>query len=119
MGNVGERATVDEGRSIFRGLDKIGIQSILEEDSNGSGNTQILDIEWFIVKCIAEEDIVQTPFEVLEVARKAEYCHNFGGRGDIESAFLGLAVGIRAETCDYLPERTVIDIEYTAPEYLP
>ena len=42
---------------------------------------------------------------------------NLGG-GNVETGLSGYAVGTRPETCDYIPERTVIHIQNPFPQYL-
>ena len=104
MGNVGERASVDDCRSAFRGLDKIRLNCINQQAEDGSGDSQVIDSEWSIVEAVAQDNIADAAAHVVKVFRKAENGHDFGSRGDVEAGFLGEAVGAWTQAGDYVAQ---------------
>ena len=118
MGYIGERSAVNEGRSVFGGLDQIGIDGVLQQHGDGSAYAQVPHSQWPVIPGVAQEYVVYASAQVIQVLCETEYGHYLGGRGNVEARLVGLSVHSRPEAGHYLPEGTVIDIQDPAPEYL-
>ena len=103
---------------VLGGLDKIGIDGVLEEDRYCASYTHILDIEGLVFESIAQKDVVYPTLEVFEVFGKAENGHYLTGGSDVEACLLGDAVGVGPESGDYLPQRPVVHVHNPLPEDL-
>ena len=67
VGDVCERAAMDERRGSLCSLDKVGLECGLEQNENGSCNTHILYLERCAVASIAEKDVVDASSHVIQV----------------------------------------------------
>ena len=118
MCDVGEWSAMDDSRSVFSGLNEVGLEGILEQCDDASGDAQFLQCEFRTVHPVAEQDVVDSPSEVLDVGGEAEDGHDFRGWGDVESRFADDAVGCRTESGDDVPEISVVDVHHPFPEHL-
>ena len=116
VSDVCKRTSVYKGRSIFGSLNQVRRDSVLQEYGDGTCYAQILHGERLAFESKAEEDILDTATEVVFVLSQAKDGHDFRSRSDVEARFLGDAVGLRAQACYDVTERTVVHVQYTTPE---
>jgi len=118
MCNVGEGSAVYEGRRLLGGLNEVGVESILQEDTDGTRHAHILHAEGFAVNGRAEQDILDASAQVATVLGEAKYCHNLACRGDVEATLHCYAVCLGSEASDDVAKVAVINVEDALPEHL-
>ena len=103
-----------EGRSALSGLNQVWLQGIEEEGNDTATYTHILDGEWFIVLCDAEENVVDAAAKVVYASGEAHDSHDFRSRSDVESS-LCLDAVLVADTSDDASESTIVHVHYATP----
>ena len=115
MGDVGERAAVDEGRSVLERLHEVRLQSVLQQGGHGALGVQITGGDGLLVVSIADDQAGQAGLQVRDVGGQAENCHDLGGDGDVVAVLTRGAVDAAAEAVDDEAELTVVHIDAAAP----
>ena len=69
MSNIGERSTVDKGRSSLGGLYQIRTQGIEQQGDNTSAYAHVFHSERFVVLGNAEQNIVYATAKVVQTCR--------------------------------------------------
>ena len=115
MGDVGERAAMDEGGIALQGLHEIGRERVLEQHGHGAGGLEVGGEHRLAVAVVARDHLAQALLEVLEAGGEAEHGHHLGGHGDVEAVLAREAVGDAAERGDDLAQRAVVHVDRAAP----
>ena len=105
MGDVGERAAVDEGRSVLERLHEVRLQSILQQGGHGALGVQVTGGDGLLVVSIADDQARQAGLQVRDL----------GGDGDVVAILTRGAVDAAAEAVDDEAELTVVHIHAAAP----
>ena len=77
MSDVGERTAVDECRCAFRGLHEVRVHRIQKQGNDSACDSHVLNCKRLVVKCIAEENVLDSASEVVNVPGQAEDGHYF------------------------------------------
>ncbi|CIV60374.1 Uncharacterised protein [Streptococcus pneumoniae] len=77
MSDIGKWTTVYKGRCTVNCLNQVWLNSILQNQSQGTLNLQITYRNRRTVIAITNNDIRQTTFQVLDVRCQAKNCHDF------------------------------------------
>ena len=115
MGDVGERAAVDEGRGIFGGLHQVGKQGVLQQDSDGACDAHVVHRERLAVISVAQQDIADAALQIVDVGGQAEDRHNFRGGRDVESRFGRNAVGRTSQPRYDVTKAAIVHVEHPLP----
>src|SRR5690606_39668505 len=67
-----------------------------------------------LVKAVADDDVAEALFQIMQIAREAEDRHDFGGDGDVEAGLARKAVAV-PQTRNDVAQRTVVHVHHAAP----
>ena len=115
VGDVAERAGVDESGRAFGGLDEVGEDGVGEEGHHGAGGVEVGGADGFSVAGCADDDGGEAAAQVGAVFGEGEDGHDLRGRGDDEA---GAAVGAVALAVDFdvdPAQRAVVHVHGARP----
>ncbi len=115
VGNIGERAAMDDGGGTFQGLHQVRHHGVLEQGGHGAVGLDVLAGDGLHVAGIADDDIRQPLAQVFEVGSQAEDCHDFGSHGDVETGLAREAVARAAQGDGDVAQGAVIHVDDAAP----
>ena len=115
MGDVGERAAMDEGGIVLQRLHEVRLHRVLQEHGHRAVGLQVAGGDRALVAAIADDDVAEAPFEVLQILGKAQDRHDLGGDGDVEAGLARKAVGGAAERDDDVAQRPVVHVQDAPP----
>ena len=115
MGDIRERAAVDEGRCAFECLHEVRLDGILEEQRQSACHIELFGADGTAFAAVADDDLAEALLHVLEVFREAEDGHHLRSDRDVETRLARRAVGLAAEADDDVAQRAVIEIEHALP----
>ena len=115
MGDVGERAAMDEGRVVLEGLHQIGRDRVLQQHGHGAIGLEVAGIDRLLVARITDDDVAKALGQVGEVGREAEDRHDFGGDGDVETVLAREAVRDAAQRIGDLTKGAIVHVHDAAP----
>ncbi len=110
MRNVGEWPAVDEGGGTAYGLDEVGFDRLLEQQGHGTGGPQVVHGDRSVVAGIADGHAAEPGAQVLQPGGQAEYRHDLGSSGDLETGFPRHPVGRSAKADDHVAQRPVVHV---------
>ena len=116
VGNVGERAAVDEGGRALEGLNKVGLDGVLQERSHRALGLEVVRGDGLIVVGVGDDHLGKARLEVGEIGGQAQHRHDLAGDGDLKAVLARHAAGLAAETVDDVAELTVIHIDRALPD---
>ena len=114
VGDVGERASMDESGSPFERLHEIGLQRVLEQRGHRPGGVQVGGGDRPPVPGMGDQHAAELLLELLETEGKAERGHHFGSDRDVEAVLARKAVA-RAKADDDLAKRAIVHVEHPPP----
>ena len=91
--DIGERSAMDERRIVLERLHQIGRQRILEQRRHRAVGLQIAGADRLLLAGVADDDLAQPLFQILEAGGQAEDRHDLGGHDDVEAVLARIAVG--------------------------
>ena len=87
VGDVGERASVQEAGHPFHGLDQVGHQGVFQQGHDGAGDAEFPGEYGLVVRRETDHDAVDAVFHVLVGGSEAKARHDFRSRSDVETRF--------------------------------
>ena len=117
MGDVAERAAVDEGRSALERLEQVGLERVPQEDGHRARDLEVLGRDRGAVLARREHDPAEPGPEVREVAREGEDRHDLGCDRDHELGLARVAVLLAAQADHDLAQRAVADVQDARPQH--
>ena len=117
MGNVGEGTSVYDGGSLLGGLHQIGLQSILQEHTDGTCHTHILHSEGGAIGLDAQQDVLYTASEIVLTGGQTQDGHDFAGRCDVESTLHHHPVGLGSQSRHDGAQVAVVHVEHPLPQH--
>ena len=118
MCDIGERTSMHEGWSLLCSLYEIGLDSIHQQDGDGTTHTHIANTEGGIVHLDAQDDVVDASAQIIKVFGKTKNRHDFRSWRDVEACLSRDAVSFRAQSCHNSAQVTVIHVKHTFPQNL-
>ena len=118
VGNIGEGAAVDEGRSILQCLHQVGLDGVLQEGGHGALGLQIGGGDRLVVVGVAHNDAGQPLLQVLQAGGETQHRHDLAGHGDVEPVLPGHALHPAAQTVHDVPELAVVHVHAAPPRDL-
>ena len=115
VGDVGEGTAVDKGGGALKGLDKIGLNGVLQKGGHGALGLQLAAGDGLPFKAVSHHDAGKTLFQIADGAGKAEDGHDLAGNGDVKSVLPGHAVCTAAHAVHQEAELSVIHVETALP----
>src|SRR5690606_39749215 len=80
--------------SDLDGLNEIGLQGLTQQHGHRPIRLQIAREYRRLVKAVADDDVAEALFQIMQIAREAEDRHDFGGDGDVEAGLARKAVAV-------------------------
>ena len=78
---------MDNGRCTFQRLHQIRFDRVLEQHCHGTGGVQITSIYRLPSVGEADENIPQSPLQIVQVIGKTQNRHDLRSRRNVESSF--------------------------------
>ncbi len=116
VGDVSERAAVDERRSGLGRLDQVRQKGLVEDGRHRAGDAEVLREDLPPRRRITDEDAVDPRAEVARRIGQAEDGHDFAGRRDVESRLAGHSLGTAPQPDDDVPQRAVVHVQGALPQ---
>ena len=117
VGDVGERAAVDQRRIVLQRLHQIGRERVLEQRGHGAVGVHRTGTHRLALAREPDHDVAEPRAQVVQIAREAEDRHHLGGHGDVEAVLAREAVGHAAERGHHAPQGAVVHVHHAAPAH--
>src|SRR5690606_35922270 len=115
VGDVGERAAVDERRVVLQRLHQVRLNCRRQQHGHRTAGIDVRRTHRALVAAIADDDVADRFLEILDRGGEAQDRHDFGRDGDVEAGLTRIAVGDAAQRSDDLAQGAVVHVEHTAP----
>ncbi len=115
MGDVRERAAVDERRLPLERLHEVRLDRLLEDHRQGAGGADLLGRDGLAVVRLPDRDRAEPLPQVREIARDGDERHDLARGGDVEPGLPRVAVRPAAEPRHDVAERAVVHVEAAPP----
>ena len=115
VSDVGERATVDEGRAVLERLHEVRLQRFTQQHRHGAVGVQLASTHRLLVAGVTHNDVAETLLEVLQAGGQTEDGHHFGGDDDVEAVLTREAVARAAERDGDVAQRAVVHVHDALP----
>ena len=115
VGDVAERAGVDDDRRVLQRLQEVGLDRLAHDDGHRAGAVELLGGDRVATRRVADDDPAESGPQVLERRGQRQDRHHLGRRGDVEAGLADHAVGLVAEADDDVAQRPVVDVEDPPP----
>ena len=112
VGDVGERAAVDQCRGPGDGLHQVGLDGVLQQQGQCALHAQVRHGDRGPVIGVAEGDAAQPFAQICHARSEAEHRHDLRRHGDVEPVLARDALGGAAEPDHHFPEGAVIHVQY-------
>ncbi len=100
VGDVGERAAMNEGGIVLERLYEVRRQRLLQQHRHRAMRLQIPGENRLLVRGVAHHDLAEALLQIEEAVRQAEDRHDFGSHHDVETVLARIAVRRAAEPDD-------------------
>ena len=80
MGDVGERAGVDDGRRVLDRLHEVGHDGVLHQDGQGAGHAEVVGGDGLARPARADDDPAQALAHVGQARRQGQDGHDLARR---------------------------------------
>jgi hypothetical protein len=115
VGDVGERARVDEaGRALGR-LHEGRLDRLAQDDRGGAGAARVVGGDRGAVLAVAEDDAADALAHVHDAVGQREDRHELARDGDVEAGAPRDAVLVAAEADEDVAHHAVVDVHDAAP----
>ena len=115
LGDVGERAGMDERGVALERLHEVRLDGVLEEHRHGAAGADVVGRQRLARLAVAEGDAAEALAQVLERRGEAEDGHDLAGDGDVVAGLARDAVELAAEAVDDLAHGAVVEVDAAAP----
>ena len=115
LGDVGERAGVDERGVALERLHEVRLDGVLEQHRHGAAGAEVVGGERLARRVVGEDDAAEALAQVLERRGEAEDGHDLGGDGDVEAGLARDAVELAAQAVHDLAHGTVVEVDDATP----
>ncbi|CAI8364817.1 MAG: Uncharacterised protein [Rhodospirillaceae bacterium] len=117
MGDVGKRATVDEGWVVFQRLNQIGLHRLLQQHGHRAVSLDIAAVDGGAVAAVGDDDIAQPLLEIIQIGGQAQDRHDFRSNRDVETRLTRETVGHAAQRGHHVAQGAVVHIQHAAPDH--
>ena len=115
MGDVGERAAVNQSGGVLEGLHQVGLDGVLEQGGHSADGLEVGRGDGLAVIGVGDDNAGQAGLEVVDVGGEAEDGHDLGGHGDLEAVLARNALRLAAQAINDVAELTVVHVNRTLP----
>ena len=115
VGDVSKRAAMDHHRSMFRGLNQIRLQGILEDHAKGSDAIEFSCKNRFPGTVVTDHNPSKPLPKIFHILGQGHDRHHLGSRNDIETGGMGESIKFGTQSCFTISQLTVADIKGSAP----
>ena len=99
---------MNDGGSVFKRLNEIGLDSVLEERGHSALRRKIAAVNGFAVIGVCHENVAKSGLEIVKRLRKAENSHDLAGNSDHKMVLTWYAVHRSSKSYGDVTERTVV-----------
>ena len=117
VGDISEGAAVHNGGSALESLNKIGLDSVLEQRGHSAVSLDVLSINGLARVVVSDKYVAQPALKVVDIRRKAKDSHDLGGNGDDEVILARNSVDLSAESYDDIAQSAVVHVEAALEKY--
>lgn len=118
MSDVGERASVNNGRGPFGRLHQIGLDRLLEQNGHRVDRADLRRGDRFPGHVAGHNHTAKPPFQIVRVFAEAQHRHNLRSASNHKAGFMNLAVPV-TQPDDDLPKTPVVHIHRALPQNAP
>ena len=115
VGNVGERAAVDDGGVVLQRLHQVGVKGVLQQGGHGTGRADLAGGDGLAIVGVGADDAGQPLFQVVQVGGQAEHGHDLAGDGDVKAVLPRGAVDLAAQAVHDEPQLAVVHVHAAFP----
>ncbi len=115
VGDIGERAAVDEGGRVLERLHEVRRQCVAQHGGHRAVRSEIPRVHGPAIAGVADHDVAEPLLEVAQVGGEAEDRHHLRGHHDVEAGLTRVSVARAAEADDDVAESPIADVEHAAP----
>ena len=115
MGDVAERAAVDDRRPTFQCLEEVGLDRIPQKDRHRSGHLDVVRGHRSTVGGHRQNHSPQSCTEILEIVCQRQDRHDLRGDGDLPLVLAGRSILPAAQPDDHVSQRSVADVDDARP----
>ena len=116
VGDVGERAAMDDGRIVLQRLYQVGLDRVLEQCGHRPLRLQVAGPDRRLLTGVADDDVAQSRLEVLARGGQAKDRHHFGRNDDVKSILARETIAGSAQRHHGGAQRTVVHVHDTPPD---
>ena len=116
MRDVCKRTAVHNCRCVFKRLNEVWLECILEQSHHSAAAAELLCVNSVAVKVVTHENAFKALFEVVKVACKAKDSHYLRCNGYLETVLTREAVYLSAQAHNYLTQSAVVHIHTSLEE---
>ena len=116
VGDVAERAAVDERRAALERLEQVRLERVAQQHGHRAGDPEVLGRDGIAGRRRREDDPAEPRAQVVEVGREGEDGHDLGRDGDLPLRLAGRRVLLAAEPDDDPPDRPIADVDDARPD---
>ena len=115
VGDIGERATMDESRAVLERLHEVRLQGFTQQHRHGAIGVQLASAHRLLVAGVAHDDVAETLLEVLQASGQTENGHHFGCNDDVEAILTREAIARAAERNGDVAQGAIIHVHDALP----
>ena len=115
MGNIGKRTAMNQRGSPFQSLHQIWFDGILKEQSQRSGDIQLISHYGPAAAGIGHYNPAQPFFHILQIRSQTQNSHHLRGHGNIKTGLPWYTMGLAPHTYNDMAKSPVIQIHYPLP----
>ena len=115
VGNVSERAAVDDGGVVLQRLHQVGVKGVLQQGGHGTGRADLAGGDGLAIVGVGADDAGQPLFQVVQVGGQAEHSHDLAGDGDVKAVLPRGAVDLAAQAVHDEPQLAVVHVHAAFP----
>src|SRR5919107_221872 len=114
-GDVAEGSGVDQGRRILQSLHEVGFYGLFHDDRHDACAHEVLCGHGVSVGVATDHNPPEAAAHIVKRGGEREDRHRLRGRRDVEAGLARDAVGVGAETHDYIPQGSIVYVHHPSP----
>src|SRR5919107_878533 len=114
-GDVAEGSGVDQGRRILQSLHEVGFYGLFHDDRHDACGHEVLCGYGVSVGVATDHNPPEAAAHIVKRGGEREDRHRLRGRRDVEAGLARDAVGVGAETHDYIPQGSIVYVHHPSP----
>ena len=115
VGDVRERAAVDERRRALQRLHQVRFERVLQKRRHSALGLEVVGRDGLAVIGIRHNDSAEPGLKIFDIAGEAQHRHDLAGHGNVKPVLSGYALHPAAEAIHDVPQLPIVHIHGTLP----